>query len=95
MLRRIQQPQPGTPGRTPYLFDKCTGFFCMHYTTHGTNGFMSHPKDEAMAMCLLKGSGLLNKKWLLNKTNKNPMNIILHKYTLLNKSSTADFEAEK
>ena len=21
VLRRIQQPQPGTPGRTPYLFD--------------------------------------------------------------------------
>ena len=28
--------QPGTPGRTHSLFDKCVG------------GFRSHPKDEAM-----------------------------------------------
>ena len=55
MLRRIKQPQPGTPGRTPSLFDKCTGFFYMRYTTHGTNGFTSHPKDEAMVKCLAQG----------------------------------------
>ena len=29
MLRRKQQPQPGTPGQTPSLFEKCTGFFCV------------------------------------------------------------------
>ena len=50
LLWRIQQPQQGTPGRTPSLFDKCTGFFYMRYTTHGTNGFTSHPKDEAIIM---------------------------------------------
>ena len=44
VLRRIQQPQPGTPGCTPSLFDKCTEFFYMRYKTHGTNGFTSHPK---------------------------------------------------
>ena len=32
----------GTPGRTLSLFEKCTGFFYMHYTTHGTNSFNSH-----------------------------------------------------
>ena len=52
VLQRIQQLQPGTPGRAPSLFEKCTGFFNMRYTTHGTNGFMSHPKDEAMVKCL-------------------------------------------
>ena len=28
------------------------GSFYMRYTTHGTNGFTSHPKDEAMVKCL-------------------------------------------
>ena len=33
--------------------DKCPGFFYVHYTTHGTYSFMSHPKDEAiMIKCL-------------------------------------------
>ena len=37
----------------PLLFSiSCTGFYYMHYTTHGTNGFTSHPKDEAMVKCL-------------------------------------------
>ena len=40
VLRRIQQSQPGTPGRTPSLFEN------MRYTTHGNNGFTSHPKDD-------------------------------------------------
>ena len=33
VLQRIQQPQPVTPGGTPSLFDKCTGFFYMRYCT--------------------------------------------------------------
>ena len=38
----------------PLLFhDKCPGFFYVHYTTHGTYSFTSHPKDEAI-MVLLK-----------------------------------------
>ena len=50
--------KPGTPGRTPSLSDKCTGFFFVCYTTHGTNGLMSNPKDEASWLSvLLKGSG--------------------------------------
>ena len=55
VLRRIQQPQPGTPGQTPSLFVKCTGFF--HYALHNTwaNGFTSHPRDEAMVKCLAQG----------------------------------------
>ena len=53
VLRRIQQPQPGTPGQTPSLFDKCTGFFYKRYTKHGTNGFTSHPKDEAHWLSVL------------------------------------------
>ena len=32
VLRHIQQPKPGTSGRTPSLFHKCTGFFYMRYT---------------------------------------------------------------
>ncbi len=52
---RILPPnQPETQGQPPLLFcNKCTGFFYAHYTTHGTNGFTSHPKDEAiMVKCL-------------------------------------------
>ena len=53
VLWRIQQSQPGTSGRTPSLFNERTVFFYMpFYTTHGTNGFTSHPKDEAMDKCL-------------------------------------------
>ena len=38
----------------PLLFhDKHPGFFYVHYTTHGTYSFTSHPKDEAiMVTCL-------------------------------------------
>ena len=33
----------------PLLFhDTCPGFFYVHYTTHGTYSFTSHPKDEAI-----------------------------------------------
>ena len=41
----------------PLLFhDKCPGFFYVHYTTHGTYCFTSHPKDEAiMVKCLAQG----------------------------------------
>ena len=41
----------------PLLFhDKCHGFFYVHYTTHGTYSFTSHPKDEAiMVKCLAQG----------------------------------------
>ena len=41
-----------TPGWAASFFDNCTGFFYVHYTTHETNGFTSHPKDEAMVKCL-------------------------------------------
>ena len=41
----------------PLLFhDKCPGLFYMHYTTHGTYSFTSHPKDESiMVKCLFQG----------------------------------------
>ena len=56
-MRRILQPtKPETPGQTPSLNDKCTGFFYVHYTTHGTYSFTSHPKDEAiMVKCFAQG----------------------------------------
>ena len=38
--------KPGTPGRTPFLFQKCTGLFYMRYTTHRTSEFTSHPKAK-------------------------------------------------
>ena len=53
MRRNLQPTKPETPGQTPFLNDKCTGFFYVHYTTHGTYSFTSHPKDEAiMVKCL-------------------------------------------
>ena len=44
-------------GARPLLFhNKCPGFFYVHYTTHGTYSFTSHPKDEAiMVKCLTQG----------------------------------------
>ena len=44
-------------GASPFSFyDKCPGFFYVHYTTHGTHSFTSHPKDEAiMVKCLAQG----------------------------------------
>ena len=35
-------------GKLLLFHDKCPGFFYVHYTTHGTNSFTSHPKDEAI-----------------------------------------------
>ena len=56
MRRNLQPTKPETPGQTPSLNDKCTGFFYVHYTTHGTYSFTSHPKDEAiMVKCLAQG----------------------------------------
>ena len=40
-------------GKPLLFYDKCPGFFYVHYTTHGTYSFTSHPKDEAiMVKCL-------------------------------------------
>ncbi len=53
LWRNMQPIKPGTLGRSPSLFNKCTGFFYVRYTTHRTNGFAPHPKDEAiMVKCL-------------------------------------------
>ena len=38
--------KPGISGWTPSLYDIAL-WSLMQYTTHGTNGFTSHPKDEA------------------------------------------------
>ena len=47
MIRRNLRPtKPETPGQTPSLKDKCTGLFYVHYTTHGTYSFTSHPKGR-------------------------------------------------
>ena len=56
-LLGAQGANPETPGQAPLLFhDKCPGFFYVHYTTHGTYTFTSHPKDEAiMVKCLAQG----------------------------------------
>ena len=47
LWRNVLPIKPGTPGRTPFSFHECTGIFNVHYITHKTNSFMSHPKDEA------------------------------------------------
>ena len=57
-LLGAQGANPETPGQAPSLsrFCKCPGFFYVHYTTHGTYSFTSHPKDEAiMVKCLAQG----------------------------------------
>ena len=41
------QSNQESQGEPLSLSDKCTEFFYMRYTTHGINGFTSHPKDEA------------------------------------------------
>ena len=42
-----------TGANPPLFFDKCTGLFNVHYTTHRTNGFTSHLKEAAiMVKCL-------------------------------------------
>ena len=49
---RIQKHQ----GKPLLFHDKCPRFFYVHYTTHGTYSFTSHPKDEAiMVKCLAQG----------------------------------------
>ena len=35
-------------GKSLLFHDKCPGFLYVHYTTHGTYSFTSHPKDEAI-----------------------------------------------
>ena len=51
LFRGASQKHRGKP-----LNDKCTGFFYVYYTTHGTYSFTSHPKDEAiMVKCLAQG----------------------------------------
>ena len=56
-LLGAQGAETETPGAKPLLFhDKCPGFFYVHYTTHETYSFTSHPKDEAiMVKCLAHG----------------------------------------
>ena len=43
--RNILPIKPGTPGQILCSI-LCTGLFYVRYTTHGTNGFTSHPKDK-------------------------------------------------
>ncbi len=55
MLPRIQQPLPSeTPGQAPSLHENChfNGLFYVHCKTHGTYGFTSHPKDEAISVSI-------------------------------------------
>ena len=56
VLRRIKQPLPETPGKPLLLSISTSGFFYVHYTTHGTYGLTSHPKDGAIVVeCLAQG----------------------------------------
>ncbi len=48
VLRRIQQPLPETPGQILLFVKSVAVLFDVHYTTHRTYGFTSHPKDEAI-----------------------------------------------
>ena len=46
---RIQKHQ----GKPLLFHDKCPGFFYLHYTTHRTHSFTSHPRDEEIVVkCL-------------------------------------------
>ena len=44
-------------GKPLHFHDKCPGFFYVHYTTHGTYSFTSHPKDEAIVVKYLAQGG--------------------------------------
>ena len=48
LWRNVHPIKQGWQWRSPSLFNKCTGFFYVHNTTQLTNGFTSHPKDEAL-----------------------------------------------
>ena len=47
-LLGAQGANPETPGQAPSLSRPV--FFYVHYTTHGTYSFTSHPKDEAIVL---------------------------------------------
>ena len=47
LWRDMQPIKPGKPGQIHSLYNKCTGFFYVHYTTHWTYGLASHLKDAA------------------------------------------------
>ena len=52
--------QASNTGRTPSLVNRCTVFlFYVRYTTYGTDGFTSYPKDEASQSVLLKDTGFM------------------------------------
>ena len=46
--------KPGTWGRTPSLFDKCTGFFYVCFTTPGTSSFQPIRRMKRHCNCLAK-----------------------------------------
>ena len=39
-------------GKPLLFYDNCPGIFYVHYTTHRTYSFTSHPKDEAISVLL-------------------------------------------
>ena len=51
VLQRKQQSQPGTPGRTPSLLDKCTGMGSLH-ALHNTWGQQLYIPSEGMKQWL-------------------------------------------
>ncbi len=53
LWHKMQSIKPGTPGRTPSVYDKCNRLVYINYTIHGTYSFTSHSKDAAvMVKCL-------------------------------------------
>ena len=52
-FRRILLPFLKHRGKPLLFHEKCPGFFYVHYTTHGTYSFTSHPKDEAIMVNIL------------------------------------------
>ena len=62
LWRNTRPIKPGTLGRTPSLFDKCTGLFYTRYTSHSSYGFLSHSKDTTtMVKCFAKGQRCHNR----------------------------------
>ena len=47
LLHNMLPIRPGTPGWTPFLYDKCTRYFYVNNITLRTFGFMSHLKEKA------------------------------------------------
>ena len=53
LVQNMQSIKPGTPWQIPSLYDMCTWFFYVRYTTHMTSTFTFHPKGQQLWLSVL------------------------------------------